>query len=207
MKPKVKNVYLYHHDLPDNFPVKEAVAIDTEAMGLKWRDRLCLIQFSLGDHIGHLVQIAPRPREAPNVKALLENKSIQKIFHFARFDVEILYRTFGTLCQSVYCTKIASRLCRTYTDRHSLRELCRELLNVDLSKSEQTSDWGATFLSDAQKTYAACDVLFLHQLKEKLNERLAREERKSLFESVCEFLPQRALLDNRGFNEDIFSHS
>ncbi|BDB96058.1 ribonuclease D [Candidatus Hydrogenosomobacter endosymbioticus] len=204
---KVKTIKLYHSDLPDDLEFGDSVAVDTEAMGLAhYRDRLCLVQLTFGDGVCHLVQIDRNVQEAPRLRALLSNENIEKIFHFARFDVALLYKSMGILCKPVYCTRIASVLSRTYTERHSLRELCHELLGVDISKTERSSYWGAKFLTDAQKSYAANDVLYLHDLKEKLNEILKREERYELFLDVCRCIPVRSQLDAIGFSEDIFAH-
>jgi ribonuclease D len=172
------------------------------------RDRLCVVQLSPGDGSADVVQIAAKPADAPNLKALLADKSKLKIFHFARFDAGILYKTFGVMPEPLYCTKIASRLARTYTDRHGLKDLARELVGVDLSKQQQSSDWGAAELTEAQIAYAATDVLHLHAIKEKLDAMLARERRAELAASCFRFLPDRVKLDLGGWaNEDIFSHS
>ena len=178
-------------------------------MGLNpHRDRLCVVQLSPGDGSADVVQIPKGHTDAPNLKALLANPAITKIFHFARFDVATLFHTFGVMPQPVYCTKIASRLARTYTDRHGLKDLVRELLNVDLSKQQQSSDWGADNLSEPQLAYAASDVLHLHALREKLDVMLAREGRLGLAQACFAFLPHRATLDLGGFEaEDIFAHS
>ena len=202
-------IRLHRGDLPDLSAYKGAVAIDTEAMGLDpHRDRLCVVQLSPGDGSADVVQIAPGQRKAPNIERLLSDKSILKIFHFARFDLGILAKTFGVMAAPVYCTKIASRLARTYTDKHGLKDLAREVLGVDLSKQQQLSDWGADELSDAQVSYAATDVLHLHALKEKLDGMLAREGRADLASACFRFLPDRARLDLAGWAaEDIFSHS
>jgi ribonuclease D len=172
------------------------------------RDRLCVVQMSNGDGTADVIQIPKGHTDAPNLKALLANPAITKIFHFARFDVAVLYNTFGVMPAPVYCTKIASRLSRTYTDRHGLKDLVREVLNVDLSKQQQSSDWGAQSLSEAQLAYAASDVLHLHALRDKLNVMLAREGRTDLAQSCFDFLPTRARLDLDGWEaEDIFAHS
>lgn len=186
-----------------------AIAIDTETLGLvPRRDRLCLVQLSPGDGTADLVQIAAGQREAPNLIALIANPGLTKIFHFARFDIAVLYHTFGVTCTPVFCTKIASKLTRTYTDRHGLKDNLRELLEVDISKQQQSSDWGAPALSDAQMEYAASDVLHLHALRDKLTARLEREGRMDFAEACFEFLPTRAKLDLAGWEEaDIFSHS
>jgi ribonuclease D len=194
-------IRLHRGDLPDLSAYKGAVAIDTEAMGLDPnRDRLCVVQLSPGDGSADVVQIGAGQREAPNIERLLADKSILKIFHFARFDLGMLAKTFGVMAAPVYCTKIASRLARTYTDKHGLKDLAREVLGVDLSKQQQ--------LSDAQVSYAATDVLHLHALKEKLDGMLAREGRGDLAAACFRFLPDRARLDLAGWAaEDIFSHS
>ncbi|MGY4304962.1 ribonuclease D [Bradyrhizobium sp. USDA 4369] len=202
-------VRLHRGDLPDLSRYTSSVAIDTETMGLNpHRDRLCVVQLSPGDGSADVVQIPKGHTDAPNLKALLANPAITKIFHFARFDVATLFHTFGVMPQPVYCTKIASRLARTYTDRHGLKDLVRELLNVDLSKQQQSSDWGADHLSEPQLAYAASDVLHLHALREKLDVMLAREGRLALAQACFAFLPHRATLDLGGFEaEDIFAHS
>jgi len=202
-------IRLHRGDLPDLSAYKGAVAIDTEAMGLDPnRDRLCVVQLSPGDGSADVVQIGAGQRKAPNIEQLLADKSILKIFHFARFDLGMLAKTFGVMAAPVYCTKIASRLARTYTDKHGLKDLAREVLGVDLSKQQQLSDWGADELSDAQVSYAAADVLHLHALKEKLDGMLAREGRGDLAAACFRFLPDRARLDLAGWAaEDIFSHS
>ncbi|WJR78351.1 ribonuclease D [Bradyrhizobium sp. NP1] len=202
-------VRLHRGDLPDLSRYTRSVAIDTETMGLNpHRDRLCVVQLSNGDGSADVVQIPADQRDAPNLKALLANDAITKIFHFARFDIAVLYQTFGVMAQPIYCTKIASRLARTYTDRHGLKDLVRELLNIDLSKQQQSSDWGSDALSDAQLAYAASDVLHLHALRERLDAMLAREGRTELAQACFEFLPTRAKLDLSGWEaEDIFAHS
>lgn len=185
------------------------MAIDTETMGLNpHRDRLCLIQLSAGDGVCHLVQIPQGQRDAPNLKALIESPDVLKLFHFARFDIAMLRRHLDADCRPVYCTKIASRLTRTYTDRHGLKDICKELLGVDISKQQQSSDWGAAELTEAQQQYAASDVLYLHKLKEELDEMLAREGRTHIAQAAFDFLPTRAELDLAGWpDQDIFSHS
>lgn len=201
--------HLYRHDLPDGLDFGTAVAIDTETMGLDpRRDRLCLVQLSSGDGNAHLVQIAQGQSSAPNLERLLADPAVLKIFHFGRFDIAALKNAFGTDTAPVYCTKIASRLIRTFTDRHGLKYLLQELLGIDISKQQQTSDWGATDLTDAQLDYAASDVLYLHRLKEELDRRLAREGRAELAQSCFDFLPVRARLDLLGWGDaaDIFSH-
>jgi ribonuclease D len=207
--PNTMTVRLHRGDLPDLSRYTDSVAIDTETMGLHpHRDRLCVVQLSNGDGSADVVQIPKGHTEAPNLKALLANPKVTKIFHFARFDLAALYNAFGVMPQPVYCTKIASRLVRTYTDRHGLKDLVRELLNIDLSKQQQSSDWGAQNLSEAQLSYAASDVLHLHGLRERLDVMLAREGRLGLAQACFGFLPTRAQLDLQGWNtEDIFAHS
>ncbi len=202
-------VRLHRGDLPDLSRYTDSVAIDTETMGLHpHRDRLCVVQVSNGDGSADVVQIPKGPVGAPNLKALLANPKVTKIFHFARFDIAALYNAFGVMPQPVYCTKIASRLSRTYTDRHGLKDLVREVLNIDLSKQQQSSDWGSQTLSEAQLAYAASDVLHLHGLRERLDAMLAREGRMGLAQACFEFLPTRAKLDLLGWDtEDIFAHS
>ena len=202
-------IRLHRGDLPDLSRYTDSVAIDTETMGLHpHRDRLCVVQMSNGDGTADVIQIPKGHTDSPNLKALLANPAITKIFHFARFDVAVLYNTFGVMPAPVYCTKIASRLSRTYTDRHGLKDLVREVLNVELSKQQQSSDWGAQSLSEAQLTYAASDVLHLHALRDKLNVMLAREGRTDLAKACFDFLPTRARLDLDGWEaEDIFAHS
>ncbi|WJY22495.1 ribonuclease D [Fontisubflavum oceani] len=201
-------IHTYQNDLPDGLDLGPVVAIDCETMGLNpHRDRLCLIQLSGGDGEAHLVQVAKGQTEAPNLSALLTNPDVLKLFHFGRFDIAAMYHAFGALTAPVYCTKIASKLVRTYTDRHGLKYLCQELLGIDISKQQQSSDWGAEALSEAQKSYAASDVLYLHQLRDELNRRLAREGREETAQSCFDFLPTRAQLDLAGWPEiDIFSH-
>jgi ribonuclease D len=200
---------LHRGDLPDLSRYRGAVAIDTETMGLDLRrDRLCVVQLSPGDGSADVVQIPAGATDAPNLKRLLGDPAILKIFHFARFDVGMLFHRFGVMPAPVYCTKIASRLTRTYTDRHGLKDLVRDLLGIDLSKQQQLSDWGAADLTDAQVAYAATDVLHLHALKDKLDVLLAREGREELAAACFRFLPDRARLDIAGWAaEDIFAHS
>ncbi|MBV9348175.1 MAG: ribonuclease D [Pseudolabrys sp.] len=201
-------IRLHRGDLPDLSAYKGAVAIDTEAMGLDpSRDRLCVVQLSPGDGNADVVQIAAGS-QAPNIKKLLADKSVLKIFHYARFDIAMLYKAFGVMAEPIYCTKIASRLARTYTDKHGLKDLAKEILGVDLSKQQQLTDWGASELTEAQVAYAASDVLHLHALKEKLDAMLMREKRIELAQACFRFLPDRARLDLAGWGEqDIFSHS
>jgi len=202
-------IRLHRGDLPDLARYTGAVAIDTETMGLEpVRDRLCVVQLSPGDGSADVVQIGRDISPAPNLKALLADATKLKIFHFARFDVGMLYKWLGVMPQPVYCTKIASRLARTYTDKHGLKDLAREVLGVDLSKQQQSSDWGADALTDPQVAYAATDVLHLHALRDKLDGMLAREGRAELAKACFGFLPDRARLDLAGWAEqDIFSHS
>ena len=201
--------HLHQGDLPPGLTFGDAVAIDTETMGLDpHRDRLCLVQLSRGDGDCHLVQFPPgEPFDAPSLAALLTDEAVLKIFHFARFDVAVLEHALRLRCGPVYCTKIASRLARTFTDRHGLKDLCRDLLGVEISKQQQSSDWGAEALSKSQLEYAANDVLHLHALKEKLDAMLAREGRTALAQACFDFLPHRARLDLEGWPEvDIFAH-
>jgi ribonuclease D len=202
-------IRLHRGDLPDLSAYKGAVAIDTETMGLDPnRDRLCVVQLSPGDGSADVVQIAAGQTRAPNLERLLADSSVVKLFHYARFDLAALAKAFGVMPQPVYCTKIASRLARTYTDKHGLKDLAREVLGVDLSKQQQSSDWGAETLTDAQVAYAASDVLHLHALRDKLDAMLAREGRADLAAACFRFLPDRARLDLAGWAEqDIFSHS
>ena len=201
-------INLYRGDLPSGLNLGPVVAIDSETMGLKpQRDRLCLIQLSSGNGNAHLVQFERCNYTAPNLVKLLEDPNITKVFHYARFDVAIIKKYLKVRTTSIYCTKIASKLVRTYTDKHGLKDLCKELLNLDLSKQQQSSAWGAKNLTEEQKTYAASDVLYLHKIKEILDQRLLREERDELAAFCFEFLQTRANLDLIGFeNEDIFSH-
>ena len=203
-------IRFHKNDLPDlsNYDV-DAVAIDTETLGLKpHRDRLCVVQLSPGDGTADVVQIDAGQKKAPSLVALLKNRKITKLFHYARFDLAVLYHSFGVMPEPVFCSKIASRLTRTYTDRHGLKDLCNELLGVSLSKAQQSSDWAAETLSPEQLEYAASDVLYLHQLREKLIVRLEREKRTREADACFRFLPTRAKLDLMGWEEaDIFAHS
>jgi ribonuclease D len=203
------NVDLYREDLPDGLTFGDSVAVDTETMGLDpHRDRLCLVQLSAGDGNCHLVQFPKGQYDAPNLKRLLADPGVTKVFHYARFDLGMIRRYLGIDCGPVYCTKIASRLARTYTDRHGLKDLCKELLGVDLSKQQQSSDWGRETLSPEQLEYAASDVLHLHRLRDVLDDMLRREGRTGLAAAAFAFLPTRAVLDVDGFAEtDIFAHS
>ncbi len=200
--------HLYQNDLPDGLELGPIVAIDCETMGLNpHRDRLCLVQMSGGDGHAHLVQVERGQAQAPNLCRMLADPDVLKLFHFGRFDIAALLNAFGTLTAPVYCTKIASKLIRTYTDRHGLKYLLDELVGIDISKQQQMSDWGAESLTGAQLDYAASDVLHLHALKQKLDDRLAREGRADLAQACFDFLPTRARLDLAGWPEiDIFAH-
>ena len=211
-KPRYSGVmtnHLHISDLPDELDLGPEIAIDCETMGLHpHRDRLCVVQLSGGDGHSHIVQIKKGQIEAPNLCAILENPDVLKLFHFGRFDIAAMQNAFGAVTAPVYCTKIASRLIRTYTDRHGLKNLLHELLSVDISKQHQSSDWGAPTLSNAQLEYAASDVLYLHRLREALNKRLIREDRMEMAQACFNFLPMRAKLDLMGWPEtDIFAHS
>ena len=199
---------LYRGDLPEGLDLGSAIAVDTEAMGLNpHRDRLCLVQLSAGDGDAHLVQFAPGAYAAPRLRDLLADPGVTKLFHFARFDLAMIYNYIGVMALPVYCTKIASRLARTFTDRHGLRDLCKDLLNTELSKQQQSSDWGAETLTEDQLRYAASDVLHLHALRDRLDVMLAREGRERLARACFEFLPHRVMLDLEGWAEqDIFAH-
>ena len=201
--------HVYKGDLPNNLDLGPVVAIDCETMGLSpKRDRLCVVQLSSGDGNAHLVQVSKGQTLAPNLCCILEDPNILKLFHFGRFDIAAMFEAFGALTTPVYCTKIASRLIRTYTDRHGLKNLLQELLSIDISKQQQSSDWGAKKLSNAQVEYAASDVLYLHQLYDCLNQMLIREGRMELAQSCFKFLPTRAQLDLAGWPDtDIFAHS
>lgn len=202
-------IHLYQNDLPDGLKLGPVVAIDTETMGLDpRRDRLCVVQLSDGDGNAHLVQIERGQTSAPNLERLLSDPDTLKLFHFGRFDIATLKKAFGVTTAPVWCTKIASKLIRTYTDRHGLKYLLNDLVGVDVSKQQQTSDWGAATLSDAQKDYAASDVLYLHKLKAALQERLVREDRLELAQRLFDFLPTRCELDLLGWDDlnDIYRH-
>lgn len=202
-------ITLHHGDIPSDLDLGNVIAVDTEAMGLNnHRDRLCLVQLSSGDGNAHLVKIAQGEYDAPNLKKLLSDTKTEKLFHFARFDIAILKHYLGIECTPLYCTRTVSKLVRTYTDRHGLRDLCREVLGVEISKQQQSSDWGADELTEAQQQYAANDVLYLHALKEKLDKRLEREGRTHIAKACFEFLPTQAELDLLGWDDvDIFAHS
>lgn len=204
MKPKIN---LYYNDIPEELIIDGDVAIDTETMGLNYfRDRLCLLQFSFGDNRAHLVKFDGHSYDAPNLRALLSNSNSTKIFHFARFDLAVIEYYLGVRIDNIFCTKIASRLARTYTDQHSLKELCREILEINLSKQQQTSFWGAKELSEEQKIYAANDVLYLHQIRNRLATMLVEANRQELASGCFKFLQARVRLDLGGWNEDIFAH-
>ncbi len=206
--PGPMTIRFHQDDLGDLSPYTGEVAIDTEALGLNpHRDRLCLVQLSPGDGTADIVQIAASPKPAPNLIKLLRDPRHGKIFHFARFDVALLFHTFGVMAEPLFCTKIASRLVRTYTDRHGLKDLVREILDIELSKQQQSSDWAASKLSEAQLEYAASDVLYLHKIRVELTARLQRDGRTDLAEACFRFIPTRARLDLSGWaDEDIFAH-
>lgn len=201
-------ITLHQGDLPSGLDFGSSIAVDTETMGLNPnRDRLCLVQLSAGDGTAHIVQLAKDEYDAPNLKAVLANPKITKLFHYARFDIAVIRKYMGVECTPLYCTRTASKLARTYTDRHGLRDICRELLGVELNKQQQSSNWGAKELNEDQLKYAANDVLYLHELKEKLDEMLANVGRTELAQKCFEFLPVRAALDLEGWPEiDIFEH-
>ena len=201
-------IHFHTNDLPDGLNLGATVAIDCETMGLNpYRDRLCLVQLSGGDGDAHLVQITPDQTGAPNLERLLADPAVLKLFHFGRFDIAVMYHRFGVLAQPVWCTKIASKLVRTFTDRHGLKNLLGELLDIDISKLQQTSDWGAAQITPAQRDYAASDVLYLHGVKARLEQMLAREGRTQIAQACFDFLPHRARLDIMGWGEtDIFAH-
>jgi ribonuclease D len=206
------SIFIHHKDLPSDFKISGDIAIDTETMGLNlFRDRLCVLQFSNGNGDAHLVTFDGRDYSAPNLKRILSNEKEQKIFHFARFDLAIMKKYLNLDIKNVFCTKIASKLTRTYTDSHGLKELCRELLNVNLSKQQQSSDWGSDTLSNDQQEYAARDVLYLHQIRTKLSSMLEREGRMEMAKTLFKFLPIRIELDLMGFGDenktDIFAHN
>jgi ribonuclease D len=201
-------IKLYKGDLPAGLDFGSSVAVDTETLGLvPRRDKLCLVQLSSGDGNAHLVQLDRSSYDAPNLKALFANPAITKIFHYARFDVAVIRQYLGVETAPLYCTKIASKLTRTYTDRHGLKDLVKELLGIELNKQQQSSDWGAHMLSDAQKQYAAQDVIYLHELKSRLDQMLAREGREAMAQACFGFIPTRAALDLQGWTEeDVFAH-
>ena len=211
-QPDISHITFHRGDLPQDLDLGSIVAVDAEAMGLNnHRDRLTLVQLSAGDGHAHLVQLSQddlnQENPAPNLCCLLSDRRVLKIFHYARFDVALFYKALGVICSPVYCTKIASKMVRTYTDRHGLKDLVKELLGLDVSKQQQSSDWGASELTSAQKLYAADDVLFLHEVKSLLDARLHREGRSDLAQACFDFLPVRAQLDLLGWDEpDIFAH-
>ncbi len=202
------NIHLHHDDLPSDLKLEGPIAIDSETMGLNpHRDRLCLVQLSAGNGEVHLVKFTKDKFDAPVLSKLLESPDNLKIFHFARFDIAVLYHYLNVMPKPIYCTKIASKLVRTYTDRHGLKDLCRELIGVEMSKQQQSSDWGSDTLSPEQSKYAASDVLYLHKLQSRLEEMLEREGRTEIAQECFNFLPTRALLDLKGWHDmDIFSH-
>ena len=208
MKSKAKSIEVYQGDLPAGMSFGDSVAVDTEAQGLNPnRDRLCVVQVSAGGGVCHLVQFPDADFTAPNLKALFTDDAVTKIFHYARFDVAIIKKYMGVVCGPVYCTKIASKLSRTYTGNHGLKDVCKELVNIDLSKEQQTSDWAVETLSPSQIEYAAADVLYLHQIRDELDKILQREGRSDLARACFEFLSTRADLDLGGWSdEDIFAH-
>ena len=201
-------IHVHQNDLPDGLDLGPVVAIDSETMGLNpHRDRLCLVQLSSGDGDAHLVRVLDQTTPAPNLERMLADPGVEKLFHFGRFDIAVLAHRFGVTARPVYCTKIASKLVRTYTDKHGLKALCQEILSVDLSKQQQSSDWGGAELTEAQCAYAASDVLYLHQLRAEMDRRLAREGRTDMARAAFTYLPDRALLDLAGWDEqDIFAH-
>ena len=208
MAQKIKNIKLYKNDLPINIKFKGSIAIDTETMGLNINnDRLCLIQISDANNNSYIVQFLKNCYDAPNLKKILNDKNILKIFHYARFDIAVIKKNLGIMCKPIYCTKIASKLARTFTDRHGLKDLCKDLLKVDLNKQSQTSDWGNDILTENQLDYAANDVLYLHEIKNKLDKILVREGKQRLAKSCFEFLSTRAEFDLLGWQDkDIFEH-
>ncbi len=203
------NNQIYEDDIPENLNLGDTIAVDTETMGLNIRrDRLCLVQLSSGDGNSHLVKVSSQNAHAPNLCKLLTDKNVLKIFHYGRFDIAVLLNRFEILCSPVYCTKIASKLARTFTDKHGLKNILQDLLSVDISKQQQSSDWGSKDLNIDQINYAASDVLYLHQAREKLNGMLIREDRMKIANACFDFLPRKAELDLLGWNDqDIFSHS
>ena len=208
VKAKTPTIHLHQGDLPASVDFGDSVAVDTETLGLNpHRDRLCVAQLSAGDGVCHVVHFPTARYDAPNLKAVLADRKVTKIFHFARFDVLMIRRHLGVVCNPIYCTKIASKLVRTYTDRHGLKDLCKELLGLDLSKEQQSSDWGADTLTPEQVKYAASDVLHLHALRDKLDPMLARKSRADIAKACFTFIPTRADLDLLGWGEeDIFAH-
>ena len=208
MSSNLPKIYLHNDDIPENISLGSQIAIDTETLGLNpSRDRLCLIQINDGNERTHLIRVSSQINPAPNLIKILESKKIQKLFHFARFDVAVMTKSYGVTVNNIYCTKIASKIARTYTDKHSLKSLCDELLNISLSKEEQSSDWGAEKLTENQKKYAAYDVIYLHKIKQALDLILERENRIDLAKSCFEFINTQVELDLRGWgNQNIFDH-
>ena len=208
MAQKIKNIKLYKNDLPLNVTFKGSIAIDTETMGLNINnDRLCLVQISDKEGNSHIVQFIKNCYDAPNLRKILEDKNILKIFHYARFDIAVIKKNLGIMCESIYCTKIASKLARTFTDRHGLKDLCKDLLKIDINKHNQTSDWGHDSLTESQLEYAANDVIYLHEIKNKLDKIIKREGKEYLAQACFKFLPTRAEFDLLGWQEkDIFQH-
>ena len=208
MSSILPKIYLHNDDIPDNISLGNQIAIDTETLGLNpSRDRLCLVQINDGNEYTHLIRVSSQINPAPNLIKILESKKIQKLFHFARFDVAVMTKSYGVTVNNIYCTKIASKIARTYTDKHSLKSLCDELLNISLSKEEQSSDWGAEKLTENQKKYAANDVIYLHKIKQALDLILERENRNDLAKSCFEFINTQVELDLRGWsNQNIFDH-
>lgn len=206
---KYMTIHYYKNDLPDNFKASNIIAIDAEMMGLNvFRDRLCVVQLSNGDGDAYLVHFDKDCYDAPNLKRVLSDPKIEKIFHFARYDLTAIKYYLGVMCENIFCTKIASKLSRTYTDRHSFKEVCRLATGIDISKKQQTSDWGSDTLDEEQKEYAASDVLYLHEIRNWLDGLLAREDRREIAQKCFDFLPHRAELDLLGWPEvDIFAHS
>ncbi|RZO34200.1 MAG: ribonuclease D [Hyphomicrobiales bacterium] len=208
MSSNLPKIYLHNDDIPENISLGNQIAIDTETLGLNpSRDRLCLVQINDGNEFTHLIRVSSKINPAPNLIKILESKKIQKLFHFARFDVAVMTKSYGVTVNNIYCTKIASKIARTYTDKHSLKSLCDELLNISLSKEEQSSDWGAEKLTENQKKYAANDVIYLHKIKQALDSILERENRIDLAKSCFEFINTQVELDLRGWgNQNIFDH-
>ena len=208
MSSNLPKIYLHNDDIPKNISLGNQIAIDTETLGLNpSRDRLCLVQINDGSECTHLIRVSSQINPAPNLIKILESKKIQKLFHFARFDVAVMTKSYGVTVNNIYCTKIASKIARTYTDKHSLKSLCDELLNISLSKEEQSSDWGAEKLTENQKKYAANDVIYLHKIKQALDSILERENRIDLAKSCFEFINTQVELDLRGWgNQNIFDH-
>ena len=208
MAQKLKNIKLYKNDLPENITFNGSIAVDTETMGLNINsDRLCLVQISDNDKNSHIIQFLKNSYDAPNLKKILNDQKILKIFHYARFDIAVIKKNLGIMCKPIYCTKIASKLARTFTDKHGLKDLCKDLLKVDLNKQSQTSDWGSNDLTENQLEYAANDVLYLHEIKNKLDKMIEREGKQEIAKACFEFLSTRAEFDLLGWEDkDIFQH-